>query len=91
MAVLRKPDVKPWLAALLNVIGLGGVGYLYIGQTRKGVAYILATLLLVFFCLGAVIPIISAYDVYLLSKAMQAGVPVKEDENALDFLNNVFE
>lgn len=91
MAVLKKPNVKPWLALLLNVVGLGGLGYFYIGQTRKGIAYMLATVLLLFFCLGAVVPLISAWDAYLLAKAMQAGVPVRDDENALEFLNNVFE
>lgn len=91
MALIKKPKAKPWLAFLLNLIGLGGLGYMYLGQTRKGIAFGLATLLLLFFCLGAVIPFIAAYDAYLLAKALEAGVPVRHDENALEFLNNVFE
>lgn len=88
--MIQKPDTNPIVVAILNLWLLGGVGYLMMGQKKKGIISIVATLLLSCFGIGFIIPFITAYDAYLLGQKLQSGQAIGENENGLDFLNAVF-
>lgn len=88
--MIQKPDTNPIVVAILNLWLLGGVGYLMMGQKKKGIMSIVATLLLSCFGIGIIVPFITAYDAYLLGQKLQSGQAIGENENGLDFLNAVF-
>ncbi|MCK6505547.1 hypothetical protein L6R53_19480 [Myxococcota bacterium] len=88
--MIQKPDTNPIVVAILNLWLLGGVGYFMMGQKKKGIMSIVATLLLSCFGIGFLIPFITAYDAYLLGQKLQSGQAIGENENGLDFLNAVF-
>lgn len=90
MGQISKPDTNPIIPAVLNWLLLGGVGYLMIGQQKKGIISIVATLLLSCVGIGFVIPFITAYDAYLLGQKLQSGQSIGEMENGLEFLNAIF-
>ncbi len=88
--MIQKPDANPVVIAVLNVLLFGGVGYLMIGQQKKGIISIVATVVLSMCGIGFIIPLITAYDGYLLGQKLQNGEEIGENENGLDFLNAVF-
>ncbi len=88
--MITKPDTNPIVVALLNLFLFGGVGYLMMGQQKKGIISIVATLVLSCLCLGFIVPWITAYDAYLLGQKLQSGQPIGENENGLAFLNSIF-
>ena len=67
------PPKNPIIAAVLSVLLLGGVGQMYIGQMKKGIILIVATLVLSCIGIGLVIPILGAVDAYLLADKLQKG------------------
>ncbi|MFT5583174.1 MAG: hypothetical protein ACI9VR_000752 [Cognaticolwellia sp.] len=89
MGEISKPDTNPIIPAVLNA-WFGGVGYLMIGQKKKGIIGIVATMLLYGCGLGFIPALIFAYDVYLLGQKLQSGQSIGENENGLDFLNSIF-
>ena len=88
--MIQKPDTNPVVVALLNFFLLGGVGYILMGQQKKGIISIVATLVLSCLGIGFIIPIITAYDAYLVGQKLQSGESVGMNENGLDFLNAIF-
>ncbi len=88
--MIQKPDTNPVVVALLNFFLWGGVGYILMGQKKKGIISIVATVVLACVGIGMIIPIITAYDAYLLGQKLQSGQAIGENENGLDFLNAVF-
>jgi len=90
MGQITKPDINPIIPAVLNWFLLGGVGYLMIGQQKKGIISIAATLILSCVGIGFLIPFITAYDAYLLGQKLQSGASIGEMENGLEFLNAIF-
>ena len=42
------------------------------------------------FGIGMIIPLITAYDAYLLGQKLQSGQSIGENENGLEFLNAIF-
>jgi hypothetical protein len=88
--MIQKPDTNPIVVAILNLWLLGGVGYFMMGQKKKGIMSIVATLLLSCLGVGFLIPFITAYDAYLLGQKLQSGQAIGENENGLDFLNAIF-
>ena len=89
--MITKPDTNPIVVALLNLFLFGGVGYLMMGQQKKGIISIVAFLVLSCVCgIGMIIPWITAYDAYLLGQKLQSGQPIGENENGLAFLNSIF-
>jgi len=58
----------------LSLLLLGGVGQLYLGQTKKGVIIIVVTLILYCaFGLGVIVNILGAIDAYMLADKLQKG------------------
>jgi len=88
--MIQKPDTNPIVVAILNLWLLGGVGYIMMGQKKKGIISIVATILLSCVGIGFLIPILTAYDAYLLGQKLQSGQAIGENENGLEFLNAVF-
>ena len=88
--LIQKPDTNPIIVALLNLFLLGGVGYFIMGQQKKGIISIVATLVGSCFGIGVLVPWITAYDAYLLGQKLQNGDSIGENENGLEFLNAIF-
>jgi TM2 domain-containing membrane protein YozV len=66
---------RPWIAALLSFLFFGA-GQVYNGQIRKGIAFLILTLLgtLVFLLPGVLVWIYGIYEAALTSQRMNAGV-----------------
>jgi len=74
-----QPPKDPILVAVLNLIVLGGVGYIIIGQKTKGIVFIAAWVVLGVVTCGvgaAVVGILSAVDGYMQAEQLKAGHPV---------------
>ena len=68
------PPKNPIVAAILSLLLLGGVGQLYLGQTKKGIIIIVATVLLYCaFGLGLIVNILGAVDAYMMADKLQKG------------------
>ena len=88
--MISKPDTNPIVPAILNLFLLGGVGYLIMGQQKKGIMMIVATLVLSCVGIGFLVPWIAAYDAYLLGQKLQSGESIGQNENGLSFLDAIF-
>lgn len=67
------PPKNPIIAAILSLLLLGGVGQLYLGQTKKGVILIVVTVVLSCVGIGLIVPVIGAVDAYMLADKLQKG------------------
>lgn len=67
------PPKNAILAAILSLLLLGGVGQIYLGQMKKGIILIVATLLLSCIGIGVLIPIVGAIDAYMMADKLQKG------------------
>jgi TM2 domain-containing membrane protein YozV len=67
------PPKNPIIAAVLSLLLLGGVGQMYIGQMKKGVILIVATVVLSCIGIGVIIPVLGAVDAYMLADKLQKG------------------
>jgi TM2 domain-containing membrane protein YozV len=67
------PPKNSILAAVLSFLLLGGVGQIYLGQTKKGIILIVATLLLICIGIGFIIPLIGTVDAYLMAEKLKNG------------------
>ena len=67
------PPKNPIIAAILSLLLLGGVGQMYIGQMKKGIILIVATVVLSCIGIGVIIPILGAVDAYMLADKLQKG------------------
>ena len=70
------PPKNAIIAAILSFLLLGGVGQIYLGQNKKGIILIVASLLL--WCisvgtLGWIVQIFGAIDAYMLADKLQKG------------------
>ncbi len=67
------PPKNAILAAILSLLLLGGVGQIYLGQIKKGVILIVATLILSCVGIGLIIPVLGAIDAYMMADKLQKG------------------
>ncbi len=67
------PPKNAIIAAVLSLLLLGGVGQLYLGQTKKGIILIVATVLLSCIGVGVVIPFVGAVDAYMMADKLANG------------------
>jgi len=74
------PPKDPVIAAVLSVLLLGGVGQMYLGQTKKGIILIVATVVLSCVGVGFVIPFVGAYDAYVIGTKLKSGKSVGDME-----------
>ena len=74
------PPKDPIIAAVLSLVVLGGVGQLYLGQQKKGIILIVATVVLWCLALGWAIQLVGAYDAYVIGNKLKAGQTVGDME-----------
>lgn len=74
------PPKDPIIAAVLSVLLLGGVGQMYLGQTKKGIILIVATVVLACVGVGFLVPFVGAYDAYVIGNKLKNGQPVGDME-----------
>ena len=67
------PPKNSIIAAILSLLLLGGVDQIYLGQTKKGIIIIVASIILSCVGIGLVIPILGAVDAYMLSEKLKNG------------------
>ena len=70
------PPKSPVVAAVLSLFLLGGAGQIYLGQQKKGIILVVATLLLSCIGIGFVIWIVGVIDAYILADKLQKGQPI---------------
>ena len=91
--MIQKPDANPMIVAAANFFIFGALGYYLIGQQKKAMIAAIASVgLTVLTCgtLGWLPILVFAYDGYLLGQKLQSGQSIGENENGLEFLNNIF-
>jgi hypothetical protein len=73
-----QPPKDPILVLVLNLLLLGGVGYIILGQKTKGIVAIVTWIVLtVVTCgIGSVIAVVTAIDGYLQAQQLQQGHPI---------------
>ncbi|MDX1520052.1 MAG: NINE protein [Anaerolineae bacterium] len=67
------PPKNAVIAAILSFLLLGGVGQIYLGQTKKGIILIVATIVLSCVGVGLILPILGAIDAYMMGEKLQKG------------------
>ncbi len=72
------PPKDPILVLVLNLLLLGGVGYIIMGQKTKGIVAIVAWVLGLATCgvVSGLVGIFGAIDGYMQAQQLQAGHPV---------------
>lgn len=89
--MISKPDANPIVLAVLDVVICGlPIGHFMIGQTKKAIIFLIATWVLSFVGVGMLVPLIAAYDAYLLGEKLKTGAQIGQNENGLSFLNSIF-
>ena len=73
------PPKNVILAVVLSLL-FGGGGQLYLGQQKKGIILIVATVLLWCVGLGFIVELVGAYDAYVLGNKLMAGKSVGDME-----------
>jgi hypothetical protein len=90
MGQISKPDANPIVLAVLNLILWGGVGYFLMGQQKKAIASIVYFFVgMMCFGIGFIIPLLTAYDAYLLGQKLANGETIEDNECGLGFLSSL--
>lgn len=73
-----QPPKDPILVLVLNLLLLGGVGYIILGQKTKGIVAMVAWVVLtIVTCgIGSVIAVVTAIDGYMQAQQLQQGHPI---------------
>ena len=74
------PPKDPIIAAVLSFLLAGGVGQLYLGQQKKGIILIVASVVLWCVGLGFIPTLLGAYDAYVIGNKLKNGQPVGDME-----------
>lgn len=74
------PPKNELVAALLSLFILGGVGQMYLGQTKKGIILVVATIVTYCLGLGWIVQIVGAWDAYKMSQKLQSGQSIGDME-----------
>ena len=73
------PPKNAIIAAILSLILLGGVGQMYLGQSKKGIIIVVVSLLAWCISLGTlgwIIQILGAVDAYMMAEKLKNGEAV---------------
>ncbi|MBA2321139.1 MAG: hypothetical protein H0V89_08285 [Deltaproteobacteria bacterium] len=89
MGQISKSDANPILLAVLNLVTGGCVGYFLMGQQKKAIASIIYFFIGFCFGIGLLVPLITAYDAYLLGQKLANGETIEDNENGLGFLSSL--
>ena len=74
------PPKDPIIAAVLSLVLFGGVGQIYLGQQKKGIIIIVASVLLACVGIGGIIWLVGAYDAYVIGTKLKNGQAVGDME-----------
>jgi TM2 domain-containing membrane protein YozV len=74
------PPKDPIIAAVLSFILLGGVGQIYLGQQKKGIILIVASVVTWCIGLGWIPSLLGAYDAYVIGTKLKEGKSVGDME-----------
>ena len=91
--MIQKPDTNPIIVAVCNAFVLSALGYFLMGQQKKAIISLIVLFVggtLTCGLIAMVWPWITAYDAYMLGQKLQSGQSIGENENGLQFLNNIF-
>lgn len=69
--------LRPWLAALLS-LAIPGLGELYCGERRAGVAVLVGSILTLWLC--GLAPLLSAAHAWRLARALRVRAPAPADD-----------
>lgn len=74
----QQPPKDPVIVLVLNLLALGGVGYIIIGQKTKGIVAIVLWLLGLLTCgIGSgIVAIVGAIDGWMQAQQLQQGHPI---------------
>ena len=73
------PPKNPVLAAVLSFLLLGGVGQMVLGQNKKGILIIVATLVLIPCAgVGFIVPVVGAIDAFVLGQKLKNGESISD-------------
>lgn len=91
MANVENKKINPILALIANWFVFGILGYILIGQTKKGVMVVIASIIGSFLCIlpGIVIGILGLVDVFVTAQAIEQGVEVDENEYKNELLYKI--
>ena len=67
------PPKNAVIAAVLSLILFGGVGQIYLGQTKKGIIIIVASVVLSCVGIGFITWIVGIIDAYMMGDKLQKG------------------
>jgi TM2 domain-containing membrane protein YozV len=74
------PPKDPIIAAVLSLLLFGGAGQIYLGQQKKGIILIVASILLYCIGLGWIVQLAGTYDAYVLANKLKEGKSVGDME-----------
>jgi len=77
---IEPSNKSPFGALVLSFILFGGVGQIYLGQWKKGIAFIVTSILTVSIGIGALTWLYGAIDAYAMAQKMKNGHSVREWE-----------
>ncbi|MED5370562.1 MAG: hypothetical protein VX899_06100 [Myxococcota bacterium] len=91
-ARITKPDINPLTPTIVNVVTLGGGGYLLMGQNKKAaLAWAVTWIGGIMTCgLGFAFAFIAAYDAFKLCQRLEAGESIGAEENHFGWLDEVY-
>jgi len=83
--------INPILAAVANFCCFSCLGYILLGQTKKGLLVLLSVFIGYFLCgiPGLVISVLGMIDAYKIAKAVQDGQQVGENEYKMELLYKI--
>ncbi len=74
------PPKEPIIAAILSLLFWGGVGQIWLGQSKKGILLIVPALILDFFYIGLFLHVVGAIDAYQMATKLKGGAAVGDME-----------
>ena len=91
MAKLENKNVNPIVAVVANWFVFGILGYILLGQTKKGLMVVVATLIGTLLCClpGVVVAVLGLIDVYQTAEAVQKGEEVDENQYKQELLYKI--
>jgi TM2 domain-containing membrane protein YozV len=67
------PPKNAILALILSLLLFGGVGQMYLGQMKKGIILVVATIILSCIGVGFIVWIVGIIDAYIMGDKLQKG------------------
>lgn len=91
MANVENKRINPVVALIANWFVFGILGYILIGQTKKGVMVVIATIIGSVLCFlpGLLIAVLGLVDVFVTAQAIEKGLEIDENEYKNELLYKI--